>query len=212
MVDLKKFQQKVQEFQCREQEILSAALTLFLEHGEERVTVEMIAEQVGIGKGTIYKHFQSKSEIYLQLMIRYEEQLSELFATMDAAGDKERLARDYFQFRMKAPEKYALFDRLEEKCLAEKSFPELMERLHTIRKSNRAVLVSIVQARIDEGILESVPPEYHICANWALVHGAVALYRSDFYQELIDEPEHFFQFLMDIAVRMGNKKRSKEGV
>jgi len=208
MVDFEKVNQRVQEFRQREEDILASALKLFLEHGEERVTVEMIAEHVGIGKGTIYKHFETKSEIYLRLMIRYEEALAELFKGMDAAGDKERLAKEYFRFRMADPEKYALFDRLEAKCIAENAMPELMERLHTIRVSNSDILVSIVQARLDEGILEDVPPTYHICATWALVHGAVALCRSDFYQDLIDDKDRFFEFLMDIAVRMGNKKKN----
>ncbi|HAQ25724.1 MAG TPA: TetR/AcrR family transcriptional regulator, partial [Pseudomonas sp.] len=43
---------KVREFRRREQEILDIALQLFLEEGEDSVTVEMIADKVGIGKGT----------------------------------------------------------------------------------------------------------------------------------------------------------------
>lgn len=209
MADFEKMHQRAKEFKRREEGILGAALLLFLEHGEDKVTVEMIADHVGIGKGTIYKHFETKSEIYLRLMIRYEEQLAELFKGMDPEGDKERLVRDYFKFRMEDPEKYALFDRLEEKCIAEKTVPELLERLHEIRSSNADILVSIVQARLDEDILEEVPPSYHIGATWALVHGAVALYRSDFFQDLIDDKPQFFEFLMDVAVRMGNKKRIK---
>src|SRR5690606_39464201 len=77
MADLEKATRKAQEFRQREQQILDTALALFLEQGEDRVTVEMIADRVGIGKGTIYKHFETKNEIYLLLMIRYEEDLAE---------------------------------------------------------------------------------------------------------------------------------------
>ncbi|CAM5529738.1 hypothetical protein SSTU70S_00340 [Stutzerimonas stutzeri] len=51
---------KVREFVVSEQEIFDIALQLFLDQGEDSVTVEMIADAVGIGKGTIYKHFQIK--------------------------------------------------------------------------------------------------------------------------------------------------------
>ena len=54
---------KVREFRRREQEILDTALQLFLEQGEDSVTVEMIADRVGIGKGTIYKHFRSDLDL-----------------------------------------------------------------------------------------------------------------------------------------------------
>lgn len=210
MVDFERASQRAQEFRQREQDILACAELLFLEQGEDKVTVEMIADKVGIGKGTIYKHFETKREIYLRLMIRYEESLAELLQSMGVAGDKERLVREYFMFRMQDPEKYALYDRLEEKCIAEKAMPELLDKLHDIRASNRDNLVSIVQTRIDEGILEDVPPHYHICAAWALVHGAVALRRSDFYGERVEDKSDFFEFLMDVAVRMGNRNRLKK--
>ncbi len=76
---MQKEPRKVREFRRREQEILDTALKLFLEQGEDSVTVEMIADAVGIGKGTIYKHFKSKAEIYLRLMLDYERDLADLF-------------------------------------------------------------------------------------------------------------------------------------
>ncbi|HBP76944.1 MAG TPA: TetR/AcrR family transcriptional regulator, partial [Alcanivorax sp.] len=44
---MEKATRKAQEFRQREQEILDAALILFLEQGEDRVTVENIADRVG---------------------------------------------------------------------------------------------------------------------------------------------------------------------
>ena len=208
MSDLQKASQKAQEFRRREEEILQKAQDLFIEHGEDKVTVEMIADAVGIGKGTIYKHFETKDEIYLRLMIRYEDQLSDVFDQLEASGDKDRarLAKEYFGFRMKNPEKYALFDRLEHKLTNSNSCPELVEKLHETRANNLDRLVKIVEMRIAEGKLEDVPAHYHIFAAWALVHGAVALYHSKFYNEFIDNKDDFFNFLVEIGVRMGNKR------
>ena len=70
---------KVREFRRREQEILDTALQLFLDQGEDSVTVEMIADAVGIGKGTIYKHFKSKDELILAvLQARHDLMLARL--------------------------------------------------------------------------------------------------------------------------------------
>lgn len=205
MGDLEKATQKAREFRQREREILDAALELFLEHGEDRVTVEMIADRVGIGKGTIYKHFETKNEIYLLLMIRYEEDLSRVFEEIADSDDKERLAREYFRFRISDPRRYQLFDRLEQKVIKDQAVPELVEKLHRIREGNFAMLGAIIQERIDQGILEDVPPMYHICAAWALTHGAVGLMESPFYQRLIEDKGDFLDFLIGIGVRMGNK-------
>ncbi|WP_288476722.1 TetR/AcrR family transcriptional regulator [uncultured Pseudomonas sp.] len=204
---MQKESRKVREFRRREQEILDTALQLFLTEGEDSVTVEMIAEAVGIGKGTIYKHFKSKAEIYLRLMLDYERDLAELFQSDNVARDREALSRAYFEFRMSDPQRYRLFDRLEEKVVKTRQVPELVEQLHSIRTSNFQRRTSLIEGRIDEGKLEDVPPYFHYCAAWALVHGAVALYHSPFWRDVLEDQEGFFQFLMEIGVRMGNRRK-----
>lgn len=211
MSDLAKATQKVREFRQREQAILDCAQQLFIELGEDRVTVEMIADKVGIGKGTIYKHFETKNEIYLLLMIRYEDDLAEVFRRIDITGDREALVREYFQFRIQNPDKYLLFDRLESKLVQEQAVPALLEKLHAIRASNFDKLTEIVTARIAEGKLADVPPQWHICAAWALAHGAASLLKSEFYQQFIQDKDNFLNFLLDVGVRMGNRSRAKGG-
>ena len=49
MTDLQKASQKAQEFRKREEEILERAQELFIAHGEDKVTVEMIADAVNSG-------------------------------------------------------------------------------------------------------------------------------------------------------------------
>jgi AcrR family transcriptional regulator len=210
MVDFEKVSQKAREFRQREQDILQTALTLFLSHGEDKVTVEMIAEKVGIGKGTIYKHFETKNEIYLRLMIDYEEELAATLKNISDALDTQLLMREYFRFRMADPARYALFDRLEAKCVSDGSVPELLQSLHDIRAENMSTLTKVVRARIDAGILVDRPEYYHLCAAWALVHGAVALTQSDFFKQLIPEPERFFEFMMDVGARLGVKSKSAD--
>lgn len=205
MSDLAKATQKAKEFRQRERAILDCAQQLFIDMGEERVTVEMIADKVGIGKGTIYKHFETKDEIYVLLMIRYEEELADLFRQIDTSHDKQALVREYFRFRVQDADKYLLFDRLEGKLMAEGAVPALMEKLHEIRSSNHDTLSKLVGHQIKAGKLADVPPEWHIAAAWALAHGASALAKSPFYQKFIGDSDAFLDFLQNVAVRMANK-------
>lgn len=206
MTDLARATQKAREFRQREQAILDCAQALFIEHGEDKVTVEMIADKVGIGKGTIYKHFETKNEIYLLLMIRYEEVLADLFRRIDISQDKQSLVREYFTFRVRDADQYLLFDRLESKLVADKVVPALMEKLHAIRAANFEKLCAMVNGQIKAGKLADVPPQYHIAAAWALAHGASALTKSSFYADFIGQQEPFLDFLLNVAVRMGNKR------
>lgn len=207
---MQKESRKVREFRRREQEILDTSLRLFLEQGEDSVTVEMIADEVGIGKGTIYKHFKSKAEIYLRLMLDYERELAVLLHSETIERDKEALAREYFAFRMSDPDRYRLFDRLEEKVVKASQMPEMIEQLHQIRASNFNNLTDVIKERIDDGKLEDVPPYFHYCAAWALVHGAMAMYHSPFWQDVIEDKEGYMQFLTDIGVRMGNRSKRRK--
>ena len=48
--------------------ILAAAQEVFFEKGYHSATSEEIAKRAGIGKGTIYQYFDSKLEIFLEML------------------------------------------------------------------------------------------------------------------------------------------------
>ena len=56
------------------EKILAAALELFAENGYEAVSVSMIAEKVGISKGALYRHYQSKKDLFNSILARMENQ------------------------------------------------------------------------------------------------------------------------------------------
>jgi AcrR family transcriptional regulator len=55
--------------------ILDAADRLLARYGYKKMTVEDLAQEVGIGKGTIYLHFPSKEEVVLSHIDRIVERL-----------------------------------------------------------------------------------------------------------------------------------------
>lgn len=74
---------KSREFERRGQEILAAALELFQSDDWEGVTVEQIAHKAEVGKGTIYKHFASKDEIYARLAIQFQLRIANRMQEVD---------------------------------------------------------------------------------------------------------------------------------
>jgi TetR/AcrR family transcriptional regulator len=50
--------------QARPAELVSAALTLFVEKGFAATSVEEIAQSAGVSKGTLFLYFQSKEELF----------------------------------------------------------------------------------------------------------------------------------------------------
>lgn len=49
------------------QQLLTAAATLFAQHGYEATSIEGVAEKANLSKGTFYYHFQSKEDLVVEL-------------------------------------------------------------------------------------------------------------------------------------------------
>lgn len=78
----------VRETKKREtrQAIMQAAMTLFSEKGFEKTSIEELAKAAGIGKGTIYGYFQTKSDI---LHAFCEDELECLHQELTSSADRE---------------------------------------------------------------------------------------------------------------------------
>src|SRR5687768_7411752 len=57
--------------------ILDATERLLARYGYRKMTIEDIAREVGVGKGTIYLHFSSKEEVVLSHVDRIVDRLKE---------------------------------------------------------------------------------------------------------------------------------------
>lgn len=75
----------------RRQEIMDAALSLFVEKGFDDTTVQEIATRAGVGIGTVYLYFPSKGDVLLALHDDFHGAMEERFleATVDFFARKE---------------------------------------------------------------------------------------------------------------------------
>lgn len=71
---------KFREAGKREQ-IMDAAVIVFSEKGFYAATVEEIAQEAGVGKGTVYEYFDSKKELFQQMIM---ETSSSYFKNLDS--------------------------------------------------------------------------------------------------------------------------------
>ena len=83
----------LQEF--RRSELLSAARTVFSRKGFHDATIDDIAYEAGVAKGTVYLYFESKHEIYLAALRESVELLNEQMRAEAAVpgSASERLQR-----------------------------------------------------------------------------------------------------------------------
>jgi AcrR family transcriptional regulator len=62
---------------ARREEILGQAAQLFAQHGYSDTDTQLLAETIGVGKGTVYRYFPSKRELFLAAVDRVMRDLRE---------------------------------------------------------------------------------------------------------------------------------------
>lgn len=84
-----------EEVDSRKEEILRTATELFAEHGFSDAITQALADRLQVGKGTIYRHFPSKRELFLaaadRVMRKMHEQVMANIAGVD--DGLEQMAR-----------------------------------------------------------------------------------------------------------------------
>ncbi|MBI4712592.1 MAG: TetR/AcrR family transcriptional regulator [Planctomycetes bacterium] len=76
-----KRQERIKEIKARRyQEILDAATGIFARHGYHLTDVEVIADKLGVGKGTIYRYFPTKEKLFTAIMEQMMHQLAGIIA------------------------------------------------------------------------------------------------------------------------------------
>jgi AcrR family transcriptional regulator len=80
---------------ARREEILETATQLFAEHGFSDAVTSALADRLGVGKGTIYRHFPSKRDLFLAAADRVMTKMQErIDADIEAIDDGlERITR-----------------------------------------------------------------------------------------------------------------------
>src|SRR5215468_8522673 len=78
----------------RTRQILDAAARLFAKHGYADADTQLLADELGVGKGTLYRYFPSKKALFLAAADRVMRQLRERIDVRikDVADPLDRIA------------------------------------------------------------------------------------------------------------------------
>ena len=166
---------KARNFKSREEDILQAALNLFAEKGVESVTIEMIAEKAEVGKGTIYKHFSSKSEIFGSLIIRQSKEvfafLSKIKPDAPIIIQMKQMLRHFWDMNTNNIGTYAVYRKCEQLLVMDDLTPDVLAVFtKTVNEKNRLIKV-LIQKGIEEQIFKDEPVENLTAAAVGLVLG-----------------------------------------
>jgi len=167
-------ERKQREKEKMQEQILKAAMQLFISEGIENVTIRMIAEKIEYSPATIYLYFKDKGEILHALHTQGFEKLYALQCRLDNEKNPlvklQKMGKLYMKFALENPDHYDLMfiargvgEKISEKKewdVGNRSFQYLMDN---------------VKECIEHGYLVKADLFAATFAIWSVVHGMAAL-------------------------------------
>ena len=175
-------EKRKKEKENRKNTILKAARKLFFERGFKSVTVDDIASKSEVSKGSIYLCFESKEEIYAQILIADNQALYKRvvnFSSTAATASQLLLeySRIYVNFFLDDPELFRILMtfmmQTGQMNLTEKQNAELI--LSTNQNIN--IISEIIQKGVASGEFSPIDNIWRMQnAIWGMLNGIISLY------------------------------------
>ena len=188
------------QFRAREALIFQIAEQLLLENGEAGMTLDALAAELDLAKGTLYKHFQSKDELYMLLIIRNERMLLEMVQDTEKAFPEHLVF--FMLHHLHHPERTALFHQIEERLSSTgQGIQQLFGELYKVRRQRLRIIIRMTESYLAD-IQSSMSTRDYLAAIWSLTYGAAAILNSSFYQRYLGSRDTLRVAYIDQALAM----------
>lgn len=192
-------QHRQRQFYEREQVILTIAEQLLLESGDGDLTLDNLALELDIAKGTLYKHFVSKDELFLHLLINYEKRLADTYAIND--DPSAQVARIVLQ-PLLYPRRAVAFHQIEERLASTSvGLNKRFDELYKIRRLRMREMLQAAQSYLDNKNSTLNTRDY-VSAIWAIGQGGASLLNSSFYQRYLGRRDTLIISLVAQALQL----------
>lgn len=178
-------ERKGRERERRRLEILTSARAAFLKHGIEQTSMDRIAQEAELAKGTLYLYFKSREELVMALMTEDLDALIEMLqkvAKKKQSADKKLLeaVKTFYKFSNDNEFFYRVITQVNLQTSfsiaaaggTAKAFCEQNERAMRYLKE-------FVQEGVDEGLFHLAhPPQYTVMLLMFSMKGAMVIHRN----------------------------------
>jgi AcrR family transcriptional regulator len=157
---------------AKREAILASAVTLFAQQGYADTEMEAIAVAAGVAKGTLYRYFKNKEELFLAAVDRSFERLTEFVVESIVCLD-EPVAIIRTSFRAIA--RFCHKNPVVMELLAEErsAFRDRPARHLLHRNKNRPFFAEIVRRGIEQGTFREVDPNAVVQTLVYLMQGLI---------------------------------------
>ena len=156
-----KLPRKERERLRHRQEILETTLKLFSERGFHNVSIQEIAEESEFGVGTIYNYFESKEQLFAELMKTGIEKIGQLLIPiLNSNQEEEKKLSEFIRAHVDIIESNIDFIKLYiSQYGTSTSANPMLKDMSNLKTTIAAKLESVIKAGIKKQIFRRVHPE-----------------------------------------------------
>lgn len=198
--------------QRRKEQILAAALPIFARNGFRRTKIDQIADSLSIGKGTIYRYFDDKKDLFLAV---YQQAMAELrqrfFENVVPVADPPKkvaaAVKTFFEFFANNPE------LIEIQMQVRSEFKDEYSRIYKEMYSDYIVRIQQnLRNGIEQGLFRNLDVEKTAEAMAATLQGVLqGFYLRRLSPETIDTNSNAHQGLKNTSAKDGEKLTDRIG-
>jgi AcrR family transcriptional regulator len=186
--------------------ILKAAKEIFFRDGFSDTNLDEVATRAEVGKGTLYRHFESKVELYVAVLAMGGAAFDDAMRAVAEEGDSslERLraiGRFYRRYWSEHPEYFSIFSVLHFQGLIGHLSPALLGEVREIWERPLRRLEQVIAEGVRRGELRRCDPWVMANVIWRSGNAAVEALVTPRRERVIDcSPEALYDSTLDVLL------------
>ncbi len=161
--------------------ILDSARAVFFRDGFMAANLDEVADLAGVAKGTLYRYFDNKADLYVGVLADngkvFSERMRETAAAQGSARDRlRRLSRFYLDHWRNHQDYFQIFWAIDNQNVIGQLPPAVVDEVGRLWEESLAILSAVVADGVRDG-------EFVACDTWAVANilwtVANALIQSD---------------------------------
>lgn len=212
-VSTRREREKVQ----RREDLLQAAKKVFFKKGLHTATIDDVAAEAEVGKGTVYLYFDTKETILAHLLLAGLEELVVLLEAAYAPDQKlaartrlRRIANAYLEFFQTNPEYYRLMMAFDRGHFQETVDPKIYRQVHHRSLRGLEFVVRAIDQAKEEGVMDVDDTRHAASVLWAGLNGVLVLLSHPLRADIVaSDLGSMYQSMIEVLIKGLKKHRVK---
>lgn len=187
--------------------ILESARDVFFQDGFMNANLDDVAQKAGVAKGTLYRYFESKAELYVAVLARdgaiFEQKLRGTLSPAFSPPEQiRRTGRFYLEHWIQNRQYFQIFWAIDNQSMIGGLPPAVIDEVTKLWEQCLQILAGIVERGIRQGVFRPCDPWLMANVLWTVANGLLLTEFTPARRKLLrGSLESAFQDALDVFLR-----------